>query len=302
MNILKKNRKMRLENAYEALFLERDLKRHPLYDGFLLEWSRIWFSTMKKMLKITNIYDLNDFQIQFLIKNSNLHPKLFLEEILSMNSKYSWLLSYNPNMTMEFWDELKTDKFKKYHHIFDFKHDIYIFQQQQKRCEWKNQKIYGKYEDICDLDYIKRLSEYGCVTMELVKTSSPDTFDTFGLACNPSITFEEMEKYPEYSWHTTECFDPDFEVEDCKFNALILNPNMTFDLLQKIIDNKFSINSIQIPFNKYNRYRIWENQFTWIRVEYILQKIILCYEERKKMLKELIIEAWRPERFEKWCL
>lgn len=306
MNILKKNYQMKLENAYEALFVERDLKRHPKYDEYLYEWSIIWLNQMKKIIDFSNIHDLNSMQIEFLAKNPNLHPQLFLDEIISQKIQLHWLLSYNPSMTMDFWNELKSDKYKNYHHIFDFSHDIHIFHLQQKRLKVRYNENFEDYDTLIEKIYEKKMSEFPCVNIDFVNSHPPDTFCHFLLAQNPIITFDDMNKNPQYRWHTTICYDPDWDEEDCKFNSLILNPNITFNVLQKIKDNKFTINyqeeNIIIPYSKYNRYRIFENTFTLIRVQFILQKIILCNEERKKMLKELIIEAWRPERFEEWCL
>ncbi len=306
MNIFKKKYPMILKNAYEALLIEKDLKQHPKYDEYLYEWSLYWFNQMKKIINFSNIHDLNSMQIEFLAENPNLHPQLFLDEIISQKSHLQWLLSYNPCMTMDFWDELKSDKYKKYHHIFDFSHDIRIFHLQQKKLKIRYDENFEDYDTLIHKIYEKKMSEFPCVNIDFVNSHPPDTFCHFLLAQNPIITFDDMNQNPQYRWHTTVCYDPDWDEEDCKFNSLILNPNMTFNILQKIKDNQFSINyqgeNIIIPYSKYNRYRILENTFTLIRVQFILQKIIFCNEEKKKMLEELVEKAWSIDRYQDWCL
>ncbi len=294
-------------NAFEALILEKELKKDPKYMDFLYEWSILWFKNMKSILNIDNISTLDSLQISFLAKNPNMHPIFLFEKVIIPHKNNAWLLSYNPNMTHDLWVDLQCEKkYRKYNHYFDFPHDFYIFTLQQERFEEYYLEMLDDYDTLVKKKYLKMMSEFPCVNIEFANSQPIYTFCHFLLAQNPIITFEDMSENPQYQWHTTCSFDPDWEEEDCKFNALILNPNITFDLLKKMKKCEFFTmyqgEKKIITLNEYNQFRLWQNSFTLIRVQFIQQKIILWNEERKNMLKELVMKAWDIDRYQDWCI
>lgn len=332
---------MKIKNAHKAFIYEEEkLKYHPLYDIIFEEWSKYW---LENILKITNI-NINNDNYKKILNNKNIHQNLIFDLLskndIDLNKSGHWFFIYQPNITIEYIDELKKRKYYG-------KNEKFI--EKQKKIEKILEKI--NFEDFekdienrinnTEKEYILRTKSYkelkgyvndhilccfGCTTIDKILNDKNLDICLFCISSNPSITFDIIHKNAQINWSTNWCDDHKDGWTNCEISGIIMNPNMKFDDLQKIMNNDFILeykpnekfkkldyelkdskinvkNKInKIELNEDTKDRIFYNKFTLMRVKYI-QKRIKEYSDLKKILhKELMEKMWHPERFYDWCL
>ena len=92
---------------------------------------------------------------------------------------------------------------------------------------------------------------------------------------NPAVTFEDMMKYPELEWN---------------HYLIWLNPNVTFDIIRE--------NPERFPLtDEYCKEYLCQNDFTKMRVEWILEKM---KSTKVELHQELILKSWHFDRALDW--
>ncbi len=367
---------MKIKNAHKAFIYEEEkLQYHPLYDIIFEEWSKYW---LENILKITKT-DINCVNYKKILNNKNIHPNVMVDVILKLffessiepndfvkkdessltsfiskkdhvlllcknnfclNKLGHWFFIYQPNITIEYINELKNRKYYGKNENFINKHNKI-----EKILENINFKDFEKDMENrinnTEKEYILRTKSYkelkgyvndhhlccfGCTNIDKILNDKNLKICLHCISQNPSITFDIMQNHPQINWSTRWCDDHKNGWMNCDISGIIINPNMDFNDLQKIVDNEFILEynpnekfkkldfelkdskiNVQKKLNKTElnedtKDMIFYNKFTLMRVNYI-QKRIKEYSNLKKIFnKELIEKTWHPKRFYDWCL